>query len=79
MEVTLTTPESSGEIWRLTIVCSASTICEATTTMSMPRCGQPACVPRPRMVMPKLSAAASAGPARIANSPFDRFGRLCMP
>ena len=77
--MTLTTAASSGGVWRLTIVCSASTICDATTTMSMPRCGQAAWVPRPRMVMPKLSAEASAGPGRMANSPASRFGRLCMP
>src|SRR5262245_603919 len=79
IEVTLTTAASSGEHWRLTIVCSASTICAATTTMSMPRCGQAAWVPRPRMTLPKLSAEASAGPGSMANSPAGRFGRLCMP
>src|SRR5262245_39663153 len=60
IEVTLTTAESSGEHWRLTIVCSVSTICDATTTMSIPRCGQAAWVPRPRMQMPELAVEGEA-------------------
>ena len=39
---------------RLTIVCSAVTICAAATTGSMPRCGMAPCAPLPLIVISKL-------------------------
>ncbi len=74
-----TTACSPGSRLRETMVCSASTICEAITIGSMPICGRAACVPRPRISITKLSSLAMMPPARVAKLPAGMPGMLCAP
>ncbi|MNY48911.1 hypothetical protein D3C86_1842870 [compost metagenome] len=55
MAPTVTTAPSRGLVSRLRSDCSDTTICEATSTGSTPRCGEAPWVPTPWTVMSTLS------------------------
>ena len=59
--------------------CSASTICDPTTTGSIVRCGRAAWPPRPVMWMKNRSDAAETGPATAVMVPTGREVSLCAP
>jgi hypothetical protein len=65
--------------WRLTIVWSPSTTCDATTIGSTPAHGAAPCVCRPRSVMSSTSAAAMNGPLRHPTWPDGTFANTCRP
>ena len=74
------TADFSGSTLRATIDCSALTICEPISTLSIAWCGvAPAWPPLPVTVMRMLSEEASSGPGVVAKWPSGRPGMLCMP
>ena len=66
---TVMTTGSNTSNRRVTSVCRAVTISQATGIGSAARLGRDACPPRPRTVTSSWSAAASWAPGRPANTP----------
>ena len=71
---TVITTGSKAGMRRVTILCSAMTISQATGMGSMASCGIEACPPLPFSVTISLSAAAIRGPSRLASTPLGRLG-----
>ena len=61
------------------MLCSAMTMCAATSTGSTPLSGRAPWEPLPVTRMSKNPPPAIIGPARTANLPSVSPGRLCMP
>ena len=78
MRPTVTTAGSNTSTRRVTYVCSACTISQATGIGSFAWCGIDACPPRPRTVTRNSSADASSAPARVATTPAGNDGDWWM-
>src|SRR3954462_4778545 len=65
---TVSTTKSPGFVSRDTIVCSRSTTCDASTTVSTLLCGIEPCAPFPWRVIRMLSPAESTGPVCVPDS-----------
>jgi len=73
----LITAASTGLTFRLTMVCTADTICEAARMGSIVWCGCAPCPPLPVTSIEKRSMAAIIGPLLKPTVPAGSDGQLC--
>ena len=79
IEEMVSTDGESGSLFLLMICCSATTICDATSTVSVVRCGAAACPPLPYTVIKISSALAITLPPRKLKVPTGSPGCTCKP